>query len=567
MDITREQIKLLMRRRGERSDNTLLWPTRDNIGYLRRFFQSHKRLGLAALIFLFFQGCLEISLIVISHRYLKGTGKLYATLSDRNLLAVLLALSVVYLVVYFLAIKSERTFIIRLINDLRLKWFKLSLHQPAGENNLEEKGVLLAKISYHLPLLSTGLTNSVIGAIQWLLLMIILAFLCLIFGYKFLWLLLPVLLISVIIAAAAFFVSRNYVSRETTFYSKIIRLVDFSLSDHHFTKLFGRERTILKEFNYLVDLDSYFRVRRELWMRFGGGVVFVLLIFLSWTLGLFTKQINTFFAVSATDTKFALIIFIIYFSRLLYESLRIGLYMVPFFLGLALSVPLENAKKLGREDRPNFKELAFKSMKVKFFKKDIYHKKLNFQFALGGRYLVTAPHRVGKTALAQFFTGNGRYGRRAWIIKADGRRFFYNDFFENYSGFYFIDPYFTSQRTLLEVVTGKEKQFLSNDDFIRITDRVNAHAELRDIFFEKDDWRLNSSKFLTNAKNVLLLQVLYCLEKKPYLVALDNHWLDYRDPAIDALLDLLAQELPQSILVFFATDRRGDRPYDRIYEI
>ena len=367
MDITREQIKLLMRRRGERSDNTLLWPTRDNIGYLRRFFQSHKRLGLAALIFLFFQGCLEISLIVISHRYLKGTGKLYATLSDRNLLAVLLALSVVYLVVYFLAIKSERTFIIRLINDLRLKWFKLSLHQPAGENNLEEKGVLLAKISYHLPLLSTGLTNSVIGAIQWLLLMIILAFLCLIFGYKFLWLLLPVLLISVIIAAAAFFVSRNYVSRETTFYSKIIRLVDFSLSDHHFTKLFGRERTILKEFNYLVDLDSYFRVRRELWMRFGGGVVFVLLIFLSWTLGLFTKQINTFFAVSATDTKFALIIFIIYFSRLLYESLRIGLYMVPFFLGLALSVPLENAKKLGREDRPNFKELAFKSMKVKFF--------------------------------------------------------------------------------------------------------------------------------------------------------------------------------------------------------
>ena len=174
---------------------------------------------------------------------------------------------------------------------------------------------------------------------------------------------------------------------------------------------------------------------------------------------------------------------------------------------------------------------------------------------------------MGKTALAQFFTGNGRYGRRAWIIKADGRRFFYNDFFENYSGFYFIDPYFTSQRTLLEVVTGKEKQFLSNDDFIRITDRVNAHAELRDIFFEKDDWRLNSSKFLTNAKNVLLLQVLYCLEKKPYLVALDNHWLDYRDPAIDALLDLLAQELPQSILVFFATDRRGDRPYDRIYEI
>lgn len=556
-----------MRRRSERSENTLLWPTRDNLQYLSRFFRQHKRLGLLALALLFFQGFLEVVLIVLSHRYLKGSGQIHALLNDRNLFFVLLLLSGLYLSIYFLAIKSERTLVIRLINELRLKWFKLSLHQPAGENNLEDKGLLLAKISYHLPLLSTGLTNSLIGLVQWSLLVIILVFLCLVFGYKFLWLLVPVFFISFIIGLSAFYVSKNYVSRETTFYSKIIKLVDFSLSDWHFTKFFSRERSIIKDFNYLVDLDSYFRVRRELWMRFGGGVVFILLIFFSWAFSIFSKPISGFLAVTDINSRFALIIFIIYFSRLLYESLHVGLYAVPFFLGLALSVPPQNPKKLGRENRPGFKELEFKSAKTKFFKKDKYHKNIHFDFVPSGRYLITGPRRAGKTFLAQFLAGNGHYGRRAWIIKADKKRFFYNDFFENYSGFYFIDPLFTSQRTLLEVVTGKEKQYLTNEDFVRITDRVNAYSELREIFFEKDDWRLKAFKFLTNAKNNLLLQVLYCLEKKPFLITIDNYWLDYADPEIDALLNLLTRELPLSILVFFATDRRNICSYNQHYEV
>jgi len=567
MDTIREQIKLLMKRRAERSENTFLWPTRDSFNYLRRFFRAQKRLSLAVLSFLFLQGFFEVILIVISHRYLKGGGQFYALFNYRNLFFVLLILSALYLVIYFLAIKSERTMVIRLINDLRLKWFKLSLHQPAEKNNLEDKGILLAKISYHLPLLSTGLTNSLIGAVRWLLLVIILIFLSLVFGRRFLWLLLPVFIISLGIATLAFYVSKNYVSQETTFYSKIIKLVDFSLSDWHFTKFFRRERSIVKDFNYLVNLDSYFRVRRELWMRFGGGVVFVLLIFFSWFFSLFSRPISTFLSMSDADAKFGLIIFVIYFSRLLYESLRVGLYLVPFFLGLALSVPLQNPKKLGKEQIPGFKELDFKSSKTKFFQKGKYHKKINFKFARGGRYLITAGRREGKTALSKFFTGHGRYGRRAWIIKADERRFFYNDFFENYSGFYFIDPLFTSQRTLLEVATGKEKKYLTNEDFIRLTNRINEHAELREIFFEKDDWRLKSYRALTNTKNVLLLQILYCLETKPFLITLDNYWLDYVDPEIDALLNLLARELPDSILVFFATQRRDIYPYDHYYEI
>ncbi len=566
MNIEKEQINLIMKRRGERWDNKPLRPTRDNLNYLGRFFKRQKRLSIIALVFLFLQGILEIGLIAVSHQYLKNNGLLYLSIKNLNLFLIILILSSGYLISYFISIKSERTLVIRLINDLRLKWFKLSLHQEPNDTDLDNKGIFLAKISYHLPLLSTGLTNSLIGAIHWILLIIILIFLSIIFGFKFLLLLVASVLISLLIALGAYYISKRYVTRETTFYSKIIKLSDFVLSDWNFTKFFRREKTAAQEFTQLVNLDSYFRVRRDLWLRFSGGVVFVLLIFLSWTLGLFGKEVNSFLTTAGTDVKFTLIIFIIYFSRLLYESLRVGLYLVPFFLGLSLSVPLRNPKKLNRDIDPNFKEIEYKSAKTKFYKKGSYHKDLNFKFTTGGRYLICGPHREGKTSLAQLMTGNGSYGRRAWIIKARNKRFFYNDFFENYSGFYFLDPRFTSQRTLLEIALGKEKSYVTNEDFERLTERVNAHPELNDIFFERDDWRLKSFKLLHNAKSILLIQVLYCLEKKPFLITLDNYWLDYGDPEINALLSLLSKELPKSIIVFFASKNRNEN-YDKIANV
>ncbi len=567
MNIEKDQINLLRKRRGEHWENTPLWPKRDNIKYLQRFLFQQKRLSILALVTLFLQGIFEICLIAISHRYLKTSANFSTSFSDRYLFLIICLLSALYLISYFVSIKSARTLVIRLINSLRLKWFKLSLHRDDAELDLESKGIFLAKMSYHLPLLSTGITNSLIGAIQWLLLIIILIFLSFIFGFRFLWLLLPAIILSLLIGVLAFFVSKNYVSRETTFYSRIIKLADFSLSDWHYTKLFHREKAIENHFSYLVNLDSYFRVRRDLWLRFSGGILFVLLIFASWALNIFNKPISSFFTSSAGDLKFTLVIFIIYFSRLLYESLRVGLYGVPFLLGLDLSVPRDNPKKLSREIKYNFRQIIFKATKTKFFKKGKYHKNLNFKFTPGGRYLISGSHRTGKTALARLFTGLGNYGRRTWIIKGNDHRYFYNEFFDKYAGFYYINPNFTSQRTLLEVATGKEKENIDNADFIRIIDRINEYPELQKIFFEKDDWRLKSFKSLKNTNSVLLLQVLYCLEKKPLLIALDNFWLDYDDPETDSLLQLLAKLLPKSIILFFATKPRNILSYTDIYEI
>ncbi len=566
MGLEKEQINLTRRRRLARWSNTRLKPTREHLDYLRKFLRHNKKLFLAAVSLLFIQGLAEIGLIVVSHQYLKADAKFSVLVNSRNLFLLIAVGALLYLLSSFIAVKSERTLIIKLINELRLKWFKLSLFQSAKERNLEAKGALLAKISYHLSLLSTGLGNSLAGAVRWFILILILVFLNFIFGWKFLWLSISAVAGSLAVAVGAFYISRNYVTRETTFFSRIIKLVDFTLSDWQFTKYFGRERETLADFNELVDFDSYFRVRRDLWLRFSGSLVFVILILLSWLVSLFNEPLLAFFATGA-DSRFILIIFLIYLSRLMYEGLRVGLYSVPFALGLILSVPEKSAGKISRRLEPPFQEIVFQLVKAKLFKRAAYQNNLNFCFHRGGRYLVSAAPRRGKSILARLFVGLGQYARRAWIIKADKKRFFYNDFFAAYSGFYNIDPGFASSRTILEVALGKEKTRIKEEEFIRLSALVNNHEELRDIFFERNDWRLRADRFANNAKNVLLLQVLYCLTRKPFLITVDNFWLDRGDTEIDALLCLLAKELPDSIIVFFAGAKRDLLPYDKSYEI
>ncbi len=567
MPVDQKKIKLLRRRRGERMENLPLWPTRSDFAYLLNFFRRHKKLIIRALIFLAGQGILEVILILLSHRYLKNGGQIYGLMSNSRVFVFIGLSSLIYLLVSYFAIKSERTLVIKLINNLRLKWFQLSLNQKPEKASLDNKGLLLAKISYHLPLLAMGFTNSLAGSLRWLLYTIILLFLCFVFSTHLLVFFLAGLLLNILIGAAGYYISRYYVSRETTFYSKIIKLVDFTLSDWQFTKYFHRERATVTDFNNLVDLDSYFRVRRDIWLRFGASIVFILIIFLGWIFSVYDQEISTFLATAATNDKFTMIIFTVYFSRLLYESLRVGLYSVPFTFGLSLSIPKFSPAELGANKLPDFSEIIFKSAKTKLFKKSKYYQNLKFTFAAGKKYLITGLRRGGKSSLAKLLSGRGEYGRRAWIIKVNNKRYFYNDFFGKYTSFYYIDPKFKSERTLLEVVAGKEKNRISQEEFALISELINKHEELKDIFFVKEDWRLKAHKLIDNPKNNLLLQVAYCLVNKPFFIAVDNYWADLADADCDALLRLLADNLPDSIVVFFAKANDKKISVSEHYEI
>ena len=258
---------------------------------------------------------------------------------------------------------------------------------------------------------------------------------------------------------------------------------------------------------------------------------------------------------------------LIYFSRLLYESLRVGLYFVPLSLGLALSIPVFSPRELGSEKKLDVQRLIFTSAKTKLFRQAPSYRRFNYEFVPGGRYLILGGIRSGRTSLAKIFTGQAEYGRRAWLIKSDGQRFFYNDFFSQYAGFYYLDPKFTSVRSLLETVVGKVKTDISSQDFAKVSELVNQHSELRDVFFEREDWRLSAERLCANARGALVLQIIYCLLNKPSLIAIDNFWLEREDADNMALLKLLGRLLPDSIIVCFAGVDKDLFNYQNKYEI
>lgn len=568
MALSQEKINIMRQRRWERLESGSLWPKPKAREFLKFFARKEKRLLRATLLLLLTQGLLEVALIIASHRYLRTSSFSFEAISRPALFILFFILASLYLFTSYAAIKNERTFVVYLINELRARWFKLFLFKRTEEHNLGDKSWLLAKLSYHLPLLSTGLDNSLIASIRWLLFMIILVFIAFIFSAKLLILAALALIVSLLIGWLGFFVSRRFVSREATFYSHIIRWVDLNLSDWKFVKNFQQERKVMKEFDNLVELDSYFRVRRNLWLRFSTSIIFILLIFFSFATGSWSNRVDYFFGSASLDSRFLMIVVLIYFSRLLYESVRAGLYSVPLFLGLKLAVPESKARKLGSNLELKFKKIVFQAQRIKLFKKGSYQK-FFFNFIAGGRYLIIGKNRAGKSALARLFVGQANYGRRAWIIKKDNQRFVYNDFFHKFSNFYYLDPEFTSQRSILEVVCGLDKKFISSEDLELASNLVEQNSELKAVFYEREDWRFRADKFCVNAKNILVLQILHCLIKKPAIITVDNFWLDKNDLEINKLLSLLTKLLPNSLVIFFTTTDSDNNvvSYEEKYQI
>jgi ABC transporter transmembrane region len=533
--------------------------TSEHTRYLFDFVKKEKKAFFLAILFLFLQGVSEIILILISH-------KLVYLGANRYMLALIVFFSGLFLFISYQSIKREKIVIIKLINNLRLHWFKLSLNKSFVNYNLEKKGGLLAKISYHLPMLSSGISNCLIGVVHWVLLLFVLLAICLVFGWSFGYWLIIIFILSLLTIFGAYFVSKNYVIKETTFYSQIIRLIDFSLSDWNFTKVFRREKNILNEFNKLVNLDSYFRVRREIWLRFGSSIIFVFLVLCSWLLNIFSKDILNIISIGLNN-QFVLVIMFIYFSRIMYESFRIGIYSIPFMFGLSLSIPKYNPLPLSRNIKNKFEIIIFRTTKARFFRGGKYYKDLTFSFKRAGRYLITGSRLSGKTKLAKLFSGFADFGKKAWIIKLGKKRFSYNYFFLKYGGFFYLDPNFSSNRSILEVLVGKEKNLLKPDDLYKVSELINAHENFSDIFFDKYDWRASANKVMSNNKNRLLVQIINCLVLKPQFIVIDNFWLDLNDLEINYFLGVLAKELPNSTIIFFASKSSDILFFDDKYEI
>lgn len=560
---TKEQIELLKEIRVKRSELRWIEDFSRHKKYILSFLNKHRVLFYSTLILLVTQGVIENFLVFVSRN--KLTFRDYNSISQSFIL-LFTALLITFLVNSFFSIKQEKTIVVLFINSLRRRIFKNYLNKQSDSMNSERQADLISKISYHLPLVSLGVSNSFFGIIRWVVYLASALVVAILAGLNTLLIFLVLLSSSFIIAVTAYFVVKRYVSQEVTFYSQIIKHVDLSLSEKYFYKNLNLEPATLKKFDTLVKFDSIFRVRRDIWMRMSSRVVFIILIVVSVLTNIFYNDIVSEINLISPELKFLYVFLLIYLSRIINESLKVGLYFFHARLGLTLS-----NIKLGKDSqRVNMmkinKSLTFYSRKLKFFKEGKYYRNLDFNFFKGGRYLFHGPNLSGKTSLARLFFGNEVFNPKAVKVRIDGERFHFNTYQRKFNDVYFFDPRFNSQKSLIEVITGLDRGETDFSEIERALKIIGGYPDLARLVSADNNYSSSAGNIWGNHLAAFSLHSLHCLVRKPTLVIIDNLWLDLNYQGIDQMLKDLSAGLPESIIIVFSNKKINNLNYDQFYD-
>lgn len=536
---------------------------RKRFAYLNEFIKNNKKTLFLTLLFLFLQTTIEIILLVLASNSLKNIS---ATKSHLWLAIIILIFCVIYTGVSFLAVRYERTFVLKLVNDLRKKLFSMNLEKDVADNNNETKASFVAKTSYHLSLLTMGIDNTLLSSIRWFLYILVLIVFSIFNNGLYFNLIGIVFIFSILLFYISYLVSKKYISRQVASYSKVIRHITDSMLEIPLIKNFHREWIVKKRLDKIVDVDTHFRIIRDTWIRYSSRVVFIIIV----AIGAIYFLITSYYPVlsfGGLGQVFVKGIFYVYAIRILYASSKSGLYLLPLRLGIFLSVPERFSTVTSYRREWLFKTINFKSNKIKLFKEGEYYKDISLLFTQGGRYLFYGDYQVGKTHLAALLAGQGYFSCHSWITKVDNERFSYNSWSEIFHDNYFFSTNFSSDASVGEVIMGKEREDIGESDISLMNTLAEKYPIFTSVFsktrFTGESIRLHTSSMVS----LFTIQTAYCIVNKPKMIIIDNIWVDLGYAQIKELIQILEKELPESIIIIFSREKNLTVSYTSIYEI
>ena len=485
-----------------------------------------------------------------------------------QLVVVVLIGMLLYLLISFYALKFERQVVLHFINKLRRSWFGIILGSSEHTMTHHRQADFIAKASYHFPLLSLGIDNSVLGIMRWSLCALVIFIVGSIGGGYLLLVSIGIVLVSLVVLFIAYIVANHYISQEVASYSQVIRHIDSSLSEFASIKKDGQESTVIQGLDARVDTDTYFRIRRDIWLRYFNKIIYTL-VFIG-TLGILVFGFynpDILLPFYAGDELFLLGIIALYSLRLLYEAGRTGLYIPPLKLGLFLSVPEHMPKERGIRSEKKWSTLSFRSNKTKLFLEGSYIKNIDIPLEAQKSYLFLGKPYVGKTSLAEVFAGTARFNINSWLVKVDDSRQEYRVWAGQNMGIYFVSSYFRSEKTIGEIIFGKDKQFITAEDIFSLHEIAQKHPLLSRVVSKRRFIGDSLRSFEANNTLLFATYILHCLVCKPKLIVIDNMWIDMGYPEIVELIKLVRGELPESTVVAFSRSKNDIISYDTIYEI
>jgi hypothetical protein len=534
--------------------------------YLYNFFKKNISLFTVTLTFLISQTIFEITLLLLANDSLKNLFSKVETLNNKVTAIVILFCCISYTVLAFLAIKYERTLVLKLINALRRILYNQNLQEKTFKNTYETRSNFIAKISYHLSLLTMGIDNTLISAVRWILYMIVIIIFSIVNKGSYLYITGLIFILSIILFSISYLISKKYISRQIASYSKIIRHISNTMFEIPFIKNFHREKINEKKLDNVVEIDTYFRISRDTLLRYSNRVVFILVI----SFGAIYLLLSTYYPYLILEfSGQALIkgIFYLYIIRILYSSIKAGLFLLPLKIGVFLSVPDNFTTMANPRKKWEWEKIIFKSNKIKLFKESLYFKNVSIEFNRGGKYLFIGDYQSGKTHLASLFAGQGFFSNHSWIVNVDKEHFSYNYWCEIFKDNYFFLPHFSTDATVGEIILSKEKEDITENDINTIDNLSVKYPIFYSIFSQTRFIGESARRFESSYVSIFAIQTVYCLINKPKFIVIDNIWIDLSYNEILEFIQILEKELPLSIIILFSRKNNSILKYSNIYEI
>ncbi len=482
--------------------------------------------------------------------------------------AAVIAIGVlVYLLAAFGGLRFEKTVIIHLVNELREFWFSAALYRRERTSS-RDKAKLLAKLTYHFSLVQSSLGAAVTGSVRLLINFIALISFAFFAGPLLLSYVLLSLLVCAIFTVIGYYIGLLYLSREASLSTAIITHVSESVDQADILQAQFREDAALHRLRDLVALDSQLKIRRTLWLEFGNRIIFAGLIMVAAGVSIVMLIFpNSGLASAIPNVSLSSGIIFAFLARQLYLSLRIGLYIVPAKVGLVLSLPDLQHPSVPSDRAGDFSTIEFKTKKTKLTPETDYLHNLLFLFERGGRYLFWGEGRVGKSNLAEIFSGQATRTGRPWIIRLDGRRYRYPSWRQTSARSFYVSGLVQGGPLIGEIISGHDRVNISAEAIDNIMALVEATPPLSFLTRLPKFIATPLDQAALTTADIALLQLAHCLCKPYRLIVIDNRILDLPDPRVSAMIDILMRQLPESIIICFSTKRIASFNFSSEYEI
>jgi ABC-type multidrug transport system fused ATPase/permease subunit len=530
--------------------------------YILRFLgHNRKRISLLLSLILV-EVFISLLLPTISQLYLSKSFALIDYGKFLIIAAILIFSILIYLVNSYFRIFLSETLTLKFINKIRKDWYADFLIQSAARKNHTHGRKLMTKLLFHVQLLRIGINNVVYSGVETVLLFLGIMLFAFVFNSKLfliIWLALPVLIILFLIMD---YIGRYYVSREQTFNSRIVAHLADSMINFSMIKSQTREKQMFDEFENYLELDAYFRIRRQLWINFSNRLLYGLMLLFG--IGMYFVQIYwPFFYLDSVSSVAATTFIMGFFAKVVFSTARIGIFFEALRLGLRLAIPFFAVAKIDKiKEAPKWNILRFHSGKTKLSQTSSYIKKLEIIVKRGERILIYGGSNAGKTTLAKVFAGLKSIS--SIIIDVDGKRTMPDKWCRYRCDNYFVNANQSFDWTLGEFLFGKGKNDITSTDMDRLYSVLYQHSFFSFIFKDARLLSRRITKDNMSSTNIMLLQIAYLLLNAKSLVIIDVSGFTENVALIKAI-NLLDTTLGMnSTLVVFDLNKNKILNYEKV---